>query len=260
MKGARSTAPQASPRAPALVELERDVVELCFGPEPSVEQCRRLGDERIWRIYRESIRNRLRSELKVALKRTHAAAGDAFERAFGEFLQQAPPRTRYFHAVVGCFAESACASFAHQPDAPRYLADLCAYEAALWAVSDLPDAMPAGLAQFTFDREPVLAPALALLALGHAVHAEPDAQGAYECGEVYLCVHRRADEKKARTFRMNAVMFELMQRFSRGGQSVTTALQQVAAQREIAIDEPFVDGLCTVLSDFIERGIILGAR
>lgn len=244
----------------ALVDLEREVVELCFGPEPSAEQCRRLGDERIWRIYRESIRNRLRSELKFALKRTHAAAGEAFERAFAQFLQDAPPRTRYFHAVVGDFAQSACAFFAREPGMPVYLADLCAYEAALWAVSDLPDAVPAGLDQFAFDREPVLAPALALLALGHAVHAAPDAHGNYARGDVYLCVHRRAADKKARTWSVNAVTYDLMQRFRRGGENVTTALQHVAAQRAITIDEPFVDGLCTVLSDFIERGVILGVR
>jgi hypothetical protein len=244
----------------ALVDLEREVVELCFGPEPSAEQCRRLGDERIWRIYRDSIRNRLRSELKFALKRTHAAAGAAFERAFAQFLQEAPPRTRYFHGVVGCFAESARAFFTREPGVPAYLADLCAYEAALWAVSDLPDAAPAGLDEFAFDREPVLAPALELLALGHAVHAAPDAHGNYAHGDVYLCVHRRAEEKKARTWSVNAVTFDLMHRFRRGGESVTTALQQVAAQRGIALDEPFIDGLCTVLSDFIERGVILGVR
>lgn len=244
----------------ALVDLEREVVELCFGPEPSAEQCRRIGDERIWRIYRESIRNRLRSELKFALKRTHAEAGEAFERAFAQFLQEAPPRTRYFHAVVGCFADSARAFFAREPGVPAHLADLCAYEAALWAVSDLPDASPSGLDEFSFDREPVLAPALALLALGHAVHAAPDVNGDYARGEVYLCVHRRADEKKARTWSVNAVTFDLMGHFQRGGQSVTTALQQVAAQRAIALDEPFIDGLCTVLSDFIERGVILGVR
>jgi hypothetical protein len=244
----------------ALVDLERDVVELCFGPEPSSDQCRRLGDERILRIYRESIRNRLRSELKFALKRTQAAAGEAFERAFASFLQEAPPRARYFHAVVGSFAQSACAFFAREPGVPPYLADLCAYEAALWAVADLPDAAPPGLSEFAFDREPVLAPALALLALGYAVHAAPDARGDYARGEVYLCVHRRADEKKARTWSVNAVTFDLMQRFQRGGESVANALQHVAAQRAIALDEPFVDGLCTVLSDFIERGVILGAR
>jgi hypothetical protein len=244
----------------ALVDLERDVVELCFGPEPDAEQCRRLGDERVWRIYRDSIRNRLRGELKVAFKRTAAAAGDAFEDAFAEFLRSAPPRTRFFHAVVSSFADSAVPCFARLAGAPPYLADLCAYEAALWEVSDLPDAVPGELAEFAFDRGLVLSPALRWLALGHAVHVEPDADGGYARGECYLCVHRRPEEKKARTWTVNAVTYDLMQRLAGSGDTVAEALQHVAVQRALAVDDKFVEGLCSVLADFLERSIILGAR
>jgi hypothetical protein len=248
----------------ALVDLQRRAVEVCFGPEPRPEQLQALGDERIWRFYREAVRKRLRSELHFAFKRTRAVTGDAFERAYESFLHGAPPRTRFFHAVVGCFAESAAPQFARDPALPAFTADLCAYEAALWTVSDLPDTdvVPAG--EFAFDREPVLAPALRLLALGHAVHEADGAHlvrdDAYPAREVYLCVHRRPEEKKARTWTCNAVMFELMQRFARGGETVAQAVEQVAARRAIAVDEAFIDGLCTVLADFIDHGVILGGR
>jgi len=65
----------------ALVDLQRRAVEVCFGPEPRPEQLQALGDERIWRFYREAVRKRLRSELHFAFKRTRVVAGDAFERA-----------------------------------------------------------------------------------------------------------------------------------------------------------------------------------
>ena len=243
----------------ALIDVQRSAVELCFGDEPSAEQCDRVGDERIWRIYRDSVRNRLRSELKVAFKRTHPAAGDAFERAFGSFLREAPPRTRFFHAVVGSFAEVAVPWFSADRDLPAFVADLCAYEAALWTVGDLPDTAPEVTREFAFDRTPVLAPALRLLALRHAVHDRPLADGSYPERATYLCVHRRPEHKKARTWTLNAVTYQLMQRLSRG-ETVAAAVQGVAEQQSIALDAAFVDGLCTVLADFIERGVILGAR
>jgi len=246
----------------SLVDLQRAAVELCCGPEPSSEQVAFLGDERVWRLYRELIRKRLFAELKIALPRTHAAAGaEAFAQAFEHHLRTAPPRTRFFHALVGGFARSATPLFRSDRALPPHLADLCEYEAALWTVSDLDDRVAlAPPTEFSFDRRASLAPALRLLALRFAVHAAPGPSG-YEPGEYHLCIHRRPEEKKARTWTLNAVTFALMRRFeSTPQESVSEAVQHVAAERGIAVDEAFLDGLCTVLADFIERGILLGAQ
>lgn len=245
-----------------IADTERDAVELCLAPELPTPALQRLGDERIWSLYREMVRNRLRGELKTALKRTRAAAGDAlFERAFVHHLETAPPRARFFHAIVGDFARAAVPFLREQRDVPAYLPDLLAYEAAVWAVGDLDDRPPQGeLEDFDFDRRPQLAPALRLLHLQHAVHLKPAADGSYAPREVFLCVHRRPEDRKARTWTMNAVTHDLMQRFAGGETTVTAAVQAVASEREVAVDAQFIDGLCTVLADFIERGIILGCR
>ena len=84
------------------------------------------------------------------------------------------------------------------------------------------------------------------------------AEGGYPAGEIYLCVHRKPDEKKARTWKLNGVTHDLMLRFRDSEDSVTQAVQRVATAREVAVDEAFIEGLCTVLADFIERGVILG--
>lgn len=245
----------------ALIDLQRSVVEVCFGLEPRAEQLAALGNERIFRIYRDAIRKRLRAELGVAFKRTFATAGEAaVERAFAHFLDDSPPRTRFFHAVVGSFAQSAVPFFEREPGLPSHVADLCAYEAALWAVADLPDSLSEQVLEFGFDKQAVLAPALRLLALRHAVHVTPEPELGYAPGAYYLCVHRRPEEKRARPWTLNAVSFELMQRFVTDGTTVAEAVQQVAALRGIAVDQNFLDGLCTVLADFIERGVILGGR
>lgn len=245
----------------SLIDLQRRAVELCCAQKAGSEQLRALGDERIWRLYRELIRNRLRGELKIALERTYAAAGaDAFERAFEHHMQSDPPRTRFFHAVVSDFVRSAAPFFRSEASLPSHLGDLAEYEGALWAVSDLPDVVVGPVSEFAFDKRAVLSPALRLLALQHAVHRQADESGAYERGEVYLCLHRRPDEKKARTWELNAVSFDLMRRLQGDAKAVSDAVQQVAAARSIPVDQKFLDALCTVLANFIDRGVILGAR
>jgi hypothetical protein len=246
----------------SLIDVQRAAVELCCGPEPSSEQVAALGDERVWRLYRELIRKRLLGELRIALKRTYAAAGaEPFARAFEQHLREGPPRTRFFHALVAEFVRDAAPLFRSDPGLPPYLGDLAEYEAALWTVSDLDDRAPPQVAEFAFDRPPVLAPAQRLLALRHAVHVVAQGVDGYQRADVYLCVHRRPDEKRAKTWTLNAVTFALMQHFSRSPEAtVGDAVQQVARERGIAVDQNFLDGLCTVLADFIERGILLGSR
>jgi hypothetical protein len=53
----------------ALVDLERRVLALCLGPEPSRAELASVGDPRIWGIYRTLVRGRLRDEHKRAFRR-----------------------------------------------------------------------------------------------------------------------------------------------------------------------------------------------
>jgi hypothetical protein len=245
----------------SLIELQRELLQLCCGPAPTEAQLARVGDPRVFGLYRELIRNRLRGELKHALKRTHAAVGAAaFERAFERHMLLDPPRTRFFHALVSAFEKSAVPVFESDPSVPAYVGDLCRYESALWTVGDLPDVAPEVAGEFAFDKVPVLSPALRLLALRHAVHQKPADDGGYAAGEFYVCIHRRPEESKPKIWALNALAFELLRQLATASQPAASAIQQVAAARGIAMDEKFVDGLCTVLADAIERGIVLGAR
>lgn len=244
----------------SLIDVQRTVVELCCATDVAQDRLTELGDERTWRMYRELVRKRLRGELKNALRRTHAAIGPAaFDRAFEHHMANEPPRTRFFHAVVGAFVASAAPLLRADASLPAHAADLLEYEGALWAVSDLPDDPGEPVGEFAFDARPVLSPALRLLALRHAVHARPDAGGGYAQGEFFVCVHRRPDEKRGKPWLLNAITYDLLQRFARGEGTVSEVVQQVASARGIALDAKFVDGLCTVLADFLDRGILLGA-
>lgn len=245
----------------ALIDLQREIVATCFGPEPSGEQLAALGDPRVWGLYRRMVRNRIRGELKTAFRRSYAVLGrDVFERLLERYLQLSPPRTRFFYTLPSDFAARVLAELRADTSLPPHAVDLLAYEAALRAVGDMPDAVSGAVADFAFDKRPLFAPALQLLALDHPVHKPARADGSYERTPTYLCVYRRADDKKARLWTLNPVMFALMERFAGSDESVQVAIQQVAKERGIALDAAFVDGLCTVLADFIERGVILGSR
>lgn len=247
----------------SLLELERKATVACLGPAPSERALQALGgDPRIWSLYREMIRSRLRGELKVALRRSCEALGDAaFERIFEHQLEHEPPRSRPFHGIVEDFAKHAIA-FLHtdgaQP-APAFIADLIAFEAALWAVGDLDDRVTGTVQELSFEAIPCFTPALRVLALKHAVH-EPKIDGGYRAGDVWLIVARRPEEQGARTFVLNATSHALVLALQTGTLTITEAVQHVATERKLKVDAAFLDGLCTVLADFVERGVLLGSK
>ena len=54
--------------------------------------------------------------------------------------------------------------------------------------------------------------------------------------------------------------FDIMKRLVDQGQTVVEAVKATATDRQFAVDETFLNGLTTVLADFIDRGVILGSR
>lgn len=244
-----------------LLEQQRAATALCMGPSPSADELAPFGDARIWSLYREMIQNRLRAELKVALKRSCDALGEAgLPRVFEAWLANAPPRSRPFHGVVDDFARFAAGFVGGDAELPAWTADLIAYEAALWAVSDMDDRAPAGVQELSFDAPPCFAPARRLVVLRHAVHEAPEPDGSFRAGELAVCVYRRAEERSARTFVLNPTLRALMTALDAGELTLTQAVQRVAAERKLRVDEKFIDGLCTVLADFTDRGLLLGSR
>ncbi|MDH5672317.1 MAG: putative DNA-binding domain-containing protein [Myxococcales bacterium] len=244
-----------------LVATERLVKDLCCQTQVPDGALEALGDERIWGVYRSLVRKRLHSELRAALHRTRKAAGDGlFGRAFEQQMAQAPPRSRFFHGIVGDFAAFAVEYFRQQVDAPAHLPDLLAYEATLWAVGDADDCPPQDVTEFGFDACPLMSPTLRLLRLEHAVHEPALEGGGYAAREVFLAIHRRPEETRARTWTLNAITHDLMTRMLTGERTVSEAIRELATDRGIAVDEPFLEGLCSVLADFLERGVILGSR
>jgi len=245
----------------SLAELERAATALCMGGEPTAAQLAELGDAKIWALYREMIQQRLRGELKVALRRSCDALGDAaLGRVFEAWLRDAPPRSRPFHGIVEDFARFAAGVVRADTALPAWTADLIAYESALWAVGDMDDRASDGVVDLSFDAPPCFTPARRLIALAHAVHELPLPDGSYKKADVALCVYRRPDDKAARSFVLNPTMHALLAALDAGELTLTQAVQRVAKERKLRVDQAFIDGLCTVLADFSERGLLLGSK
>lgn len=245
----------------SLSELQAQIVDLCFEREADPRSLGSLPDAKVWHIYREMVRRRLRGEIHFAFKRTRQALGDAkLDPLIEHHLASDPPRTRFFREVVLEFATAALPRLRELEGAPAWAADLMRFEAARWEVSDLEGPRGPAPAEFAFDRVPVLSPALRLLQVEYAVQRKASADGSYAVEAQGLCLHRATDAAPVRVWTLNPVTYDLMLCFERREQTVSDAIKEVADARAFQVDDKFLEGLCSVLADFMERGILLGSQ
>jgi hypothetical protein len=239
-----------------LIDLQRQILSLCFDETPSEASLSALGQREAWLTYREMIRERLLRELRLALPRTRALVGDAaFVAAFVHQLEHEPPRERYFRQVVAGFVAHALPLWAADAQLPAASGDLARYELALWEVRDM--VVPAAtFAEFTFERVAAVSPALRLLALDHAVRPGEDLAPRRQ----YLCLQRVPEGSRTKVWRLTATTFALLERLSREDASVSEVVKQVAQASGSRIDAEYLDSLCGTLAQFLEVGILLGSR
>jgi hypothetical protein len=236
-----------------LIDVQRQILSLCFDATPSEETLESLGERDVWLTYREMIRERLMRELRLALPRTYRLAGaEVFEAAFAYHLQHDPPRTRFFREVVSEFVATALQLWA--ADTAR--CDLARYELALWEVRDLDAAADIAPSEFSFERVALMSRALRLLSLSHAVRPGDDLGARQQ----FLCIARASDAERAKVFSLTPTTFQLLQRLVREDNIVSDVVKQLATASGARIDAAYLDKLCETLAQFLEVGIILGSR
>jgi len=245
----------------ALIDVERAILSICFQAEPPEAALRALGERERWLLYRELTRDRLIREIQTALPRSCTALGDeCLQRAFRQHLDRDPPRTRFFRDVVMAFAASALRTFEGDETLPSHARDLLRYEAALWEVSDLEAVPNEPVEEFSFDRAPVVTPALRLLHVTHAVHLPPDSEASCSPGDFWLCLQLDPEDARSRTWSLNRTSYSLLAEFQRAQCSAADGVQRVAKQLGRRVTQQFVDHLCESLAQWIEVGILLGSR
>lgn len=240
-----------------LIDLQREILSLCFDAAPPKDTPAKLGDREIWLTYREMVRDRLWRELKLALPRTFTMVGEeAFLAAFEHHLHHAPPRTRYFWEIVGEFVASALPLWAAQPGVAPASCDMARYELARWEVRELEAGSDASLQELSFDRVAVVSRALRLLSVSHCVHLEDATRSEAH----YLCVHRAGDAERPKVWSLKRTTYQLLEALVREDSTVSDAVKHVAQASGARIDAAYLDALCETLAQFVEVGIILGTR
>jgi len=240
-----------------LAERAKAMHRVCFELEPSEADLTLLGSRERWLIYRDLVRSRLISLVGVALARTKKAIGEeAFCRAVDEWLGHGGPKTRYFRHVPSELVEVAIPMW--QRTETPWVAELARYEITAWNVRHAAQ-NPIPAAEFAFDRRPVLATALQVLRLAYPVHRKPTPDAGYEPNATILYLHR--DERhKVIVRRLNPMAADLLEAWQHADQSVAESVQRVAATHQVEIGPKFVERLSTMIADFMERGIVLGAQ
>ena len=233
------------------------IQRVCFGAEPSEADLELLGSRERWLVYRDLVRHRLNHVIGVALARTKNAIGeDAFNGAVDEWFNTGGPTTRYLRYVPSELAEFAIPIW-QSTEAP-WIADLAGYEITAWEVRHGPP-NPTPSHEFAFDRKPVLATAVTVLRLAYPVHIQPTPDAGYEPDPTILCLYRDKNHK-AVPRKLNPLAADLLDAWRAGDQTVAESVQQVATAHNTEIGPGFIEKLSTLISDLIERGVLLGGR
>ncbi len=217
------------------------------------------GPPERWLIYRKMVRSRLLKVIHAALPRTRRSAGDAWiEQRFDEWLRTSPPKTRFFREIPVVFHHDVGDQWSSSDIRP-WIQDLALFEVTCWSVKYLEhhDGEPK---EFSFDRPPIVNPALRVLHVTYPVHKKSLPESRYQPGSHHLCVYRDRSSHEAITWTLNPMAKALLESWIPGDRSVTECVQQVSRERDTGIDQTFLEKLSEMLADFLQRGIILGSR
>lgn len=242
-------------------DLSRALSRVCLALEPDPADLAALGttSDR-WLLYRKMVRSRFWETITASLPRTReAVSAEGFSRAFAQFLAVAPPRSRRIRDVTQEFARFASRWWRDHPEGcPPWGVDLARYESARHAVASAPPAPSrAALSDFAVHLAPALTPARSLLRLNWDVHLPTRGSG-HEAGTWSLLLYRAASDE-VETLMLSETAADLAEAMAVGRKPVTTCVAELIALHGGGVDEAFLESVATLLSDLVERGVVLGS-
>jgi hypothetical protein len=243
-----------------IAEMQRAMARVCFDRTPSERDLEALGMERA-RLYRDMVRSRLRELVSVALPWTERTIGRAETSAlFASFLEDAPPRSRYFREVVPAFVAFVLPRLQGSMY-PAHAGDVAALEGARWELGWRSGEVTGPIEDLSLEKVPVPHPTLRVLSLGHAVH-RADASAAIDAppaGEFFVSVHRRPDHR-VETRTLDATGARLVRAWARADRPAIDAVRMVLAEEAREADAAFVESMGALLAALSESGALLGSR
>lgn len=230
------------------------------------------GPERLL-VYRKLMRATLREAVEVALPRTVARLGSAFEVHFAQYCAGGTG-SHYLRDVAVEFLDF-CAQRWQPPEVPAYLLELGRLEAAQIEVAAAPERRRllrdadarSTEARPDVDGEPLalhrgvaFAPSCRLLRFRHAVHELPedvDDRRSPLARDTILFLYR-SPEHEVRYLELSPVAAALMVRLLEGA-PLSRGIADACATSGVPMDELTLAGAADVLADLARRGAILGA-
>ena len=239
-----------------LAERIRAIQRVCFDSEPSEADLDTLGSRERWLVYRGLVRARLVRVIEAALPRTKAAVGkEPLQRMIDEWMSTGGPKTRYFRHVPNELVDFTIPIL--QDGERAWLADLARYEITAWTVRHAPRD-PRPKAELRFDRRPLVGAAVRVLRLDHPVHSGPTPVDGYAPGPTILLVYRNTQHRAVHQ-KLNPLAADLVEAWQKTEETVAESVQRVAAAHGTEIGPAFIEKLSTLITNFIDQGILLGA-
>ena len=224
-------------------------------PRPVKVPARRM------RVYTQIVFNNLESSVSTCFPICRKMLGvRAWKRLIRGFFAEHQSRSPLFRQIPEEFLHY----LQTVPDLPPYLYSLAHYEWIELAISVMDaevDQSEIDVAEDLLDRQPILAPALALLSYDYPVHqisprnrpASPLAQ------PVHLLVFRDREDV-VRFVELNPVTARLLQTLKAGTLTCRQALNQIAEELKSPNPEAITNFGMGVLAELKQQGAILGSR
>ncbi len=216
-------------------------------------------------IYRKLVRHNIASVVDAIVPRTRTLADrvscGTFDAYVDRFLAEVGPRTPHLRDVPSEFVAWATKVWKQDSAMPAWLGDFARFEVADFAVGVAEGRVPSEEELGEVDAALPLAfrePAR-VLRFDWAVHElHDDAPGDPPHRAVALALYRD-EEHATRTLELTPLAAAFME-YSLGGLPLGPAMASACASLGVSCDRAIVEGIAGLLSDFAQRGLLLGSR
>lgn len=242
-------------------EYQRALVRACLTESAGHEPPSPGTAPRGWDVYRRLMRSGLRATIEVVFDRTREQIGaERFAALESDFFHAQPPRGLLSSALSLEFIEFLSRRLDQDPSAlPPWALDLARFEQAEFAVASEQDDPTEGLEPPVMTRPLVLSSALRVLRLDHRAH-DHDEQPPPPTPTVSVCVYREPGTWDVDALELDAFTAALLTWPGTDERSLAERVRYAAGCTGTTLDEAWLETFKTLLSDLIDRGIVLGSR
>lgn len=214
-------------------------------------------------VYRALPRSSMRGAVELAIPRTMARLGDAFDEYWDLFLSERGPRSHYLRDVTAEFLDFCEPRWRARLDlrVPAFIADLARHEALRVVIASQPTRPPAAdnAGALALTRGVRFIEAARVVRYGFAIHElsdDEDDRGVPREEPTTLLVYRDPDHE-VRYLRLTPLAGAIVDALL-SGRTLSEAITGACDGARQPVTDAVLGGAAEVLGDLAERGVILG--